>query len=56
MKITIKRCTSEQINWDVAVQTDEVTSAFFDACKEIAEDVEAIMEKDKEISSITIEY
>ena len=56
MQVTIKRCTSEQINWDVAVQSDENTDEVFEACKNISEDIEAIMEKDKEISTITIEY
>ena len=56
MEVTIMRVTPDQVDWNVAVQTDEITSECFKSLEPIVEDIEAIMERDKEISEIIIKY
>jgi hypothetical protein len=56
MEVTITRVTPDQVDWNVAVQTDEITSECFKSLEPIVEDIEAIIERDKEISEIIIKY
>ena len=56
MEVTITRIGELQRNLNLAVMEDENVEMCLDSLKDVSEDIESIMEKDKSISEITIKF